>query len=357
MKHLLFILLLFCSARVFPQLINFRADEFCLHHNSAIISKVMMNIFGEDSIEQWLSEKAFISFTVSCDSMGLVNRFISINQKRMKLTEEEILLVEEYIKRNKISFCDCLEKTCDYEKAFKHAAYIDSLYSHGHLNEIIINVSFPGILDVHSPFFQSEKTYIQRLTELIVMYIKPTIMEEGMQKGYNFILAEHDLHSDTIPSLYLDIFFFQACDWATESINGIYYHSINELRYILNKAIRSEKPDLSVIHSNREDSKSEILDFRYLYTEEYKKQVASLICEIAVEYVKKHKQYDAFPLLCVERVLEVIPNHSNALFIKKKSLLHLEKKYRKKYKHKESTYINMIENELNINNKAGFVGK
>ena len=107
MKHWLIAMFLYSYVSVlsFSQM-NVSVDSDCLKRNSALISKVMIETFGKDSISFLLDNNIKIMFVSQVDSLGAVLK-LDIVRSNWIITNDFITLIETYLIESRIQFYIC----------------------------------------------------------------------------------------------------------------------------------------------------------------------------------------------------------------------------------------------------------
>jgi len=101
--------LYFCiSAYSFSQ-INVSIDSDCLKRNSAIISKAMIEVFGEESIKKMLDDNIQMVIMPLVDSVGRVLKIEKIRSK-WSITNDFVASIENHLITNGVRFYICYTK-------------------------------------------------------------------------------------------------------------------------------------------------------------------------------------------------------------------------------------------------------
>ncbi len=97
----------FCISFVYSfAQINISLDGNCLEHNSAIMSKAIIDTFGEDSVKRWINNNTRILFTANVDSLGHILKIEKVRTKQ-EISSNIICSIENYLIKNKVHFFIC----------------------------------------------------------------------------------------------------------------------------------------------------------------------------------------------------------------------------------------------------------
>lgn len=107
MRKLFITMLLFFNISIlsFSQ-INVSIENDCLKHNSALISKAMIETFGEDSIRFLLNNDFHFVFTAKVDSLGNILKIEKVRSK-WTITDSFVTSIETNLIKNKVCFYIC----------------------------------------------------------------------------------------------------------------------------------------------------------------------------------------------------------------------------------------------------------
>ncbi len=84
--------------------INVSLDRECLKHNAAIMSQVVMETFGADSVKHWLDNDIRITLLMRVDSLGCVLKIEHINANKVLLPKNFVTTIENYLITNHVCF-------------------------------------------------------------------------------------------------------------------------------------------------------------------------------------------------------------------------------------------------------------
>lgn len=110
MRICLLIILFFFQIQLYAQINNIRIDKYNLAHNSALLSDVILQVFGKEKIEKWLNEDKHFLLFVWIDKKGNLLDSLPIRvHKSCYLNQFEIDSIINYIKLKNIKFPCCIE--------------------------------------------------------------------------------------------------------------------------------------------------------------------------------------------------------------------------------------------------------
>jgi hypothetical protein len=132
-----------CVCSSFAQ-INISFDSNCLKYNSSIISKAMIEIFGEDSLKYWLDNNVNFVFISNVDSLGHILKIVKVRSQK-PMQKDLVSLIEKYLIINRTKFFVCFAQ--DPLDINKHQI-IDSVREQFKVNNsrLIASIAFPGEL-------------------------------------------------------------------------------------------------------------------------------------------------------------------------------------------------------------------
>ncbi|MDO5666178.1 MAG: hypothetical protein Q4G63_13125 [Bacteroidia bacterium] len=123
--------------------INISIDENCLKRNSALISKALIDTFGEDSIRFLLNNDIGIMFISQVDSLGNILKIEKVRSKWV-INNDFVSSIEANLIKNKIRFYICY--TQDPSNIQKNQIITSAREHFKNSNWKIINFGFPGEL-------------------------------------------------------------------------------------------------------------------------------------------------------------------------------------------------------------------
>jgi len=140
--------------------VNVSFDSDCMKYNSAIISKAMIETFGEDSIKKLLDNNIQIVFISSVDSLGHILDIIKINS-RQKLENNFVNMIENYLVINEVRFFICYQQDASDINKCKVIDYERKQFKKSH-SRLIGSIAFPGeLMNLYE--YEKEKAKVQNI--------------------------------------------------------------------------------------------------------------------------------------------------------------------------------------------------
>lgn len=177
MRKLILGICLYFSLSVYSfSQINVSLDRDCLEHNAAIISKAMIETFGEDSIKYFLYNNIHMVFSPQVDSLGLTLK-IHIIRSKWAITNDFTTSIESYLIENKIHFYICYTKDPPDIQKSQIIAYAREHFKKNSTH--IIAFGFPGALmtmyDIESKKALKEGINLSKYDYLLMQISKYTL--------------------------------------------------------------------------------------------------------------------------------------------------------------------------------------
>lgn len=275
-KHIRVILVmtaLFMNQNSFSQLINMRTDRYGQMHNSAILSYVMIKVFGEKYVSELLDKN--VEFNIDC-SIDITGRVMGIEPirsfKNYKLTATEIDRIFEYIDKNRVRIPYYI---MDDEGIGFVNLHIQTLNSCLKAKKTLSNtIPFPG----KGYDYKKKTSGNNNLSN--IKYLKQSIKEFIVQTEHekeicNFIKTTNAyirdtiyiknkrqyIEFDTIPYMYMDKYFFEAYNELCKMYSGEEKYCLKRAEFLVEWAYNEGKANYSKFCSDIADIASILKKF------------------------------------------------------------------------------------------------
>lgn len=321
MRRIVFVVF-FIPLFVNAQIINMRIDKDNLNHNSAILDDVLLNVFGEKQVEDWLDQDVSFLLLYDINEKGAVTKVYPIRSyKNYKLTENELKQVVDYIKAHNIHFPYCVgdDTGLGFEK--KNELARKRLQEGGVL---FSNSFFPGqgyYWQKRSRASKDLTTSISCLKDFILKYKTPTIREQIIIERVAIYDFDESYPLDSISTIHYDNIFFDAYDELSAMLDKRIHYDFERAKYLVEKAcdcslkecIKSVDSIMPIDGSNHLDLKANFpsmtsKDDSLSTVLSGKEGATYMLYLLGVGYFHKYNQSDFFTSLCTKKISEDHPH-------------------------------------------------
>ena len=228
---------------IVAQVINIRTDIDNRAHNSALLSNVMLDVFGEKTVNTWLEQNTRFMLQVKTDNLGKVmDMKLCKAHKGLKMHNKDIKKVFQYVQTHDIRFPYAVMDETGIGIRKSTQLCREQYKSDGYFSMVI---AFPGE-NYNYMLLRNDKPDVNRvevLKQIIRRYTTPTIKEEIVNTPIKVVNTPDTIPFDTIPYLHYDKYFFQAYDELTAMMDGRRKYDLKRAVFLSEWAYLSGKLD------------------------------------------------------------------------------------------------------------------